>query len=142
MGSTCHLTMHGAAAAYQVGGMRGVINQFNIHSQQTVGLSNICAMIRQPNKTSAFKYPAHSALYYTGLRHVKRGELTTKYWRESSIYSGRLISTQEVSNLLIFSSSSSVQSQWVDINSGEDNCSYKVSVQLLHTDCQPGSHCS
>ena len=91
--------MHGSAAAYQVGGMREVINQFNIHSQQTVGLSNICAMIWQPNKTSTFKYPAHSAFYYSELRHVQREELINKYRRENSIYSGRQISTQEVSNL-------------------------------------------
>ena len=64
-----------------------------------VGLSNICAMIWQPNKTSAFKYTAQSAFYYSELRHVKREKLATKYWRESRIYSGRLISTQEVSNL-------------------------------------------
>jgi len=73
--------------------------QFNIHSQQTVGLSNIYAMIWQPNKTATFKYPAHSTFYYPELRHVKKEKLTIKYWRENSIYSGRRISTQEVSNL-------------------------------------------
>jgi len=36
----------------------------------------------------------------------------------------------------MFSSSFSGQSEWIDINSREYNCSYMVSVQLLYSDCQ------
>jgi hypothetical protein len=128
--------MYGSAAAYQVGGMRELINQFNIHSQQTVGQSNICAIIWQPNKTSTFKYPTHSAFYYSELRHVKREELTTKYWREKTVYIRDAgLQLKRSATCLMFSSSYSVQSEWVDINSGENNCSYTVSVRLLYVVC-------
>jgi hypothetical protein len=42
----------------------------------------------------------------------------------------------------MFSSSPSVQSELADINSGANNCYYRVSVRLLHRDCQAANHCS
>lgn len=72
------------------------------------------------------------------MKRERRPKLNTG--QKNSLYSGRPISTQRSASCQLVSSSSSVQWEWDDINSGENNCSYTVSVGLLYGDCQPGNH--